>query len=125
VAREQHVIAEALSRQVAAMRSELGGPSPSPLEALLADRVIACWLQLHLAERRLAHRFDQDEAPSWALLDHYQNWLDRSQRRYLAAIKTLATVRRLQVPILIGQVNVAANGGKQVNVAASGTTEAA
>jgi hypothetical protein len=43
---------------------------------------------------------------------YYQRSLERAQKRYLAAIKTLAQVRKLAVPVL--QVNIAR---KQVNVA--------
>lgn len=111
---EQAVVAEALARQVAAMRADLAGPSPSPLEALLVERVVACWVHLNLAEHRCAARL-QESAPLSAI-QAYQNWLDRAQKRYLQAIKTLATVRRLQVPVLIGQLNIA---GQQVNLAGS------
>jgi autonomous glycyl radical cofactor GrcA len=38
-----------------------------------------------------------------------------ANRRYLSAIKALAQVRRLQVPLNV-QVNVATAGGQQVNV---------
>ena len=41
--------------------------------------------------------------------------LDRAQRRYLAASKTLAQMRKLRVPAV--QVNI---GEKQVNVAGGG-----
>ncbi len=43
---------------------------------------------------------------------HQQERIDRSRRRYLAAIRALAHLRRLQVPAV--QVNVAE---KQINVA--------
>ena len=54
---------------------------------------------------------------------YYQKSIDRAHRRYLSAIKTLATVRKLALPVL--QVNIAK---KQVNVAspclhADGTKE--
>ena len=51
----------------------------------------------------------------------YQHWLDRAQKRYLTALKTLAQVRRLLVPVV--QVNIAQ---KQINVAgvAAGDKEA-
>src|SRR5262249_16130522 len=38
---------EALTRKLELLRSELAGPSPTPLERLLVERVAACWLQLH------------------------------------------------------------------------------
>src|SRR5262249_18212335 len=45
---------EALTRKLELLRAELGGPSPTPLERLLIERVAACWLQLHLADMFLA-----------------------------------------------------------------------
>jgi hypothetical protein len=41
---------ECLQRKVAAMRAELAGPAPTPLEKLLVERVIACWLQVSHAD---------------------------------------------------------------------------
>ena len=48
---------------------------------------------------------------SLALGTYFQRALTAAQKRYLAAIKTLALVRKLAVPVL--QVNIAK---KQVNV---------
>jgi hypothetical protein len=45
-------------------------------------------------------------------VEHQEERRDRAHRRYLTAIKTLATVRKLALPVL--QVNIAK---KQVNVA--------
>jgi hypothetical protein len=99
------------------MRSELAGPSPTPLGRLLVDRIVTCWLQISDADVRAAQA--KDLSPSWA--EFYQRRMDRAHRRYLSAIKTLATVRRLVLPVLVGQVNIA---GKQVNVAAAMTGSA-
>jgi hypothetical protein len=41
------VFAEALQRKAAALRAEVAGPEPTPLEELLAARVSACWLQVY------------------------------------------------------------------------------
>jgi hypothetical protein len=49
---------------------------------------------------------------SLELGNYYQRSISSAQKRYLAAIKTLALVRKLAIPIL--QVNIAK---KQVNVA--------
>src|SRR3954447_26716302 len=46
VAGANPALAEVLTRKVAALKRELGGPAPSPLERLLVDRIAACWLQL-------------------------------------------------------------------------------
>lgn len=99
---------EALKRKLAALRQELEGPTPSPIERLLVDRVVACWLQIQEADIRYA----QSEDTSPARLTFYIKRQDRANARFLAAMKTLATVRKLALPAL--QVNIANN---QVNLA--------
>jgi len=37
-----------------AMRTELAGPRPSPIERLLVQRVVACWLQVYHADAMAA-----------------------------------------------------------------------
>lgn len=104
---------EGVQQRLEAMRRGLAGPAPSPLEQLLADRIVLCWLQMQYAEAWLAQK-NQGNL-SLALGEYYQRQAERAQRRYLAAIKALATVRRLLVPAV--QVNIAAAGGQQVNLA--------
>ena len=100
---------ESVSRRLRAMRKELCGPAPSPLEHLLVDRIGICWLALHYAEAIYAQGGSD---MTFKQGDYYQDRIDRSQKRYLAAIKALAQIRRLQFPPV--QVNVAE---QQVNVA--------
>jgi len=101
---------EAQRRACAALRRDLEGPTPSPLERVLVDRVVLCWLHLHLGEGQYAQNMQH-----YSLRQHdvYQRRLSMAQRRYLAAITALAQVRRLQVPHV--QVNIAR---EQLNVAA-------
>jgi hypothetical protein len=40
------VFREALVGKLASMRDELAGPNPTPIERLLVERVVACWLQV-------------------------------------------------------------------------------
>jgi len=105
---------EGLARKMELLRQEIAGPNPTPLERLLAERIALCWLALHDAEIRFAHMKEL----SIPQAEYWQNRIDRAHRRYLSAIRTLATVRKLAVPVL--QVNIAK---KQVNVAGSGTME--
>jgi hypothetical protein len=44
VSGDDPLIEEALPVKLKAMRGELCGPSPSALERLLAERIVACWL---------------------------------------------------------------------------------
>jgi hypothetical protein len=99
---------EALTRKLENLRRELAGPSPTPVERLLVERIVTCWLQLQDADIRYAQAKDL----SITQADYHQRRIDRAHKRFLSAIKTLATVRRLAVPVLIGQVNIAQ---KQVN----------
>ena len=100
---------ESITRKLELLRDELAGPNPTAVERLLVDRIVSCWLQLHLVEMR----FTQLKNLSIGLGEYWQDRIDRSQRRYLSAIKTLATVRKLALPVL--QVNIAK---RQTNIAA-------
>jgi hypothetical protein len=100
---------ESLERQTAELRSTLAGPAPTPLESLLVERIIVCWLQVHYADTVYAQNMGKLSPQGNELQQRRQ---DRAQRRYLTAIKALAQVRRLLVPVV--QVNIAE---RQVNVA--------
>jgi len=100
---------EGLQRHLQTMKSELAGPTCSPLERLLVERVVACWLQVQYADATYAQRCHELDM-RWA--EYYQRRQDRAHRRLLSACKSLATVRKLEPPLV--QVNI---GDKQVNIA--------
>jgi hypothetical protein len=101
-------VSEGVRRKLVSLRAELSGASPTPLERLLIERIAVCWLHLYHLELMYAGRDDM----TLELAMYYQKCIDRAHRRYLSAIKTLALVRKLALPVL--QVNIAK---KQVNVA--------
>jgi hypothetical protein len=101
------LLKEALPRKLDLMRAELSGPNPSPLERLLVERIVACWLHLHQLEATYHSR----DNVSFDMGNYYQSNIQRAQKGYLSAIKALATVRKLALPAI--QVNVAK---RQVNV---------
>lgn len=103
------VIQESVTRKVEELRAELCGPNPTSLEKLLAERVVATWLHLH----HLETLFAQKESYTLEVGAYYQKAISAAQKRYLAAIKGLADVRRLALPAL--QINIAK---RQTNVAA-------
>jgi hypothetical protein len=80
-----------LVRQVESMRAELAGPAPSPLEALLVDRIVASWLQVNYADAAVA----QAREVSLKQADYARKRQDSTHKRYLSAIGSLAMVRRL------------------------------
>jgi hypothetical protein len=104
---------EVLRRKAGALREEVVGSDPSPLERLLAERVVICWLQLHYAEQKYAEVAlgNASADMAWAQEEWHQKRIDRLQRRYIGAIKGLAQVRKLLKPGI--QINVAE---QQVNV---------
>jgi hypothetical protein len=101
---------DAIVRKLDAIRQEVAGSNPSPLERLLADRVAISWLSLTVAEGTYHQALER--GLSQVNDTFHQQRVERAQRRYLAAIKALAQVRKLGVPAV--QVNI---GEKQVNVA--------
>jgi hypothetical protein len=100
------LVREGLARKLDLMADDLA--ARTPIERLLVERVVTCWPHLHFLELS----FERQTSTPIDLAEYYQRTIDRAQKRYLAAIKTLATVRKLAVAAL--QVNIAQ---RQVNVA--------
>jgi hypothetical protein len=99
---ENMVVREALHRKLAALRAELAGPDPTPIERLLAERAALCWLGVNEFEAAAAQQLGPisiDQA------DYEQRRLDRAHKRFLMALRTLTAVRKMAVPAL--QINVA------------------
>jgi len=102
----------AAQQRAAAMRGGLGYEGATQLEQLLIDHAVLCWLRLQDAGCGYSTAMERSQPISSA--DYWDRHLSAAQRRYLRACETLARVRRLLHPTL--QVNIAAQGGQQVNV---------
>ena len=115
---------ESIRVGVDTLKSELGCGHASPLERLLIEQVIMCWLRLNLLEYQYTTIRDT-QTMTIDQADFLEKRLNCAQRRYLRACETLARVRKLvrRTPVL--QVNIAAEGGKQVNVLADNAKQAA
>ena len=100
-------------RQLDAKERELAGPSPSPLERVQAQQAAICWMQLYHYEEKYAARLNvqPQDSLSFQKEEFYHKQVARAQRRLESALKTLAQVRRLQLPTV--QINMA---DKQVNI---------
>jgi len=96
-----------------AKERELAGPNPSPLESMQAQQAAICWLQLYHYEKKYADRLNVQPQDNLGFQkeEFYHKQVARAQRRLETALKTLAQVRRLQLPTV--QINVA---DKQVNI---------
>ena len=88
------LLAESLMRKAVELLKEVAGASPSPLEHLLAERVVVCWLQVSYYDAVIAQI--REYTPAKARILQLQH--DAAHRRYLASMKTLATVRKLVMP---------------------------
>jgi hypothetical protein len=99
-------VKEASARELARLRKELAGPAPSPMERLLAERAAICWWVVNRYELTYASA----EGLNLKQAQFHQRKIDHAHGRFLSAIRTLATVRKLALPAL--QVNIATN---QVN----------
>ena len=84
-------LAEMLTRKVAELKRELGGPTPSTLERLLIDRVAACWLQIHHADLAAARPVDATAEGR----ERLRKRQEAAERRHAGAVEALARVRRL------------------------------
>ncbi len=85
---------ETVERKLTAMRLELAGPNPLPLENLMVERVVACWLQVNLADTIVtAH-----QSQSATVRQELEQRQGSAQRRYFDAIKHLAQLRKMLQP---------------------------
>jgi hypothetical protein len=85
---------EMLARKLGALKAELGGPAPSPLERLLVDRVVIGWLMVYHADLEAAGTKDGDPRRAGLAMKRQ----GQATQRLATAIKALATVRRLLPP---------------------------
>ena len=95
------------------IRADLGFESASALERLLIQQVTLCWLNLNVTECRHSAITGQSVMLPVAL--YWEHRLTAAQRRFTRACESLARVRRLSRRIPV-QVNIATQGGQQVNV---------
>ncbi len=105
----------AMQKNTDEIRDGLDYSKSSVMEKMLIDNLIISWLEVQYSNYQLAVRMGRDE--KIVLLEFWERRLSISQRRYLHACETLAKVRRLMSVKPAVQVNIAGQGGQQVNVA--------
>jgi hypothetical protein len=101
-----------LERQIDELADEFAGPTPSPVERVLAETAATCWFAFRMHEGHYAGTVSAG-GMSLAQSEHAQRRMDRAHRRFLSTVKTLAAVRRLTLPAL--QINVARQQVNQLN----------
>jgi hypothetical protein len=83
---------EVVERKLARLKARHAGPAPTPLEQLLVAHLAAAWLQVAHGDALAAQVADKSDAQARFVLQRQE----RAQKRYLAAAKALAVVRKLQ-----------------------------
>jgi hypothetical protein len=86
-----------------AIADDLAGESPSFVERLLSEQIAVSWLDLH---RTILTRRYLTVGASVTLADYFDRAVSRAQRRYLAALRTLASVRRLDLAVIGRNIQV-------------------
>src|SRR5262245_9708103 len=80
---------ESVRRQIAKLKGDLLGPHPTPMERLLVEQATTTYLAVQHAEMALAAPGSTSPAQAAMRLRRAES----SQKRYLAALKTLARLR--------------------------------
>jgi hypothetical protein len=97
------LVEEALKARLDVMREEISGEAygeePTPLEALLTERVVSCWMLVELLEVLNSAYYVRDLGHKRVDVRYFMQMvkiLDSAYRRFLASIQALARVRKLQ-----------------------------
>lgn len=109
---------EATAAALDALRAEVCGEDPTPLEKILADRVVTTLFLVN----RLEEYIDRPGGLETPKAEFAHRQLDRAHRRLLSAAKALATVRKLAAPstrinLNLAQQNNAIGGSADVVMA--------
>lgn len=106
----------ALEKNTSSLMTGMGYEKGSALEKLLIENIIITWLRLQWVEFQMVG-FMGNGGLGIAQMDFWERRLSLAQRRHLRACETLARVRKLLMKAPVLQVNIASQGGQQVNVA--------
>lgn len=93
------LVALVVTEQLDCLRRELYGPDPSPLEKLLADRVVFCWFTLNVLERNVAS--PPEDGRTYRAAEYLDRCVSHAHRRFLSAVRTLAVVKRVSASAVL------------------------
>jgi hypothetical protein len=107
-------VRECVSRRIKEMREELAYEESHPLEQILIEQILVCWVNLYVLEINSATKLCESHSTETGL--YWDKRLTGAQRRFGRASETLARVRKLSRNTPALQFNIAGSGGQQVNV---------
>lgn len=84
---------ESVLRGMEVLRAELGYTNSPPLEKLLIEQILVCYLNLYLLEMNTAGKLHDSHSTEAGL--YWDRRLTGAQRRYTRACESLARVRKL------------------------------
>ena len=105
----------ALLAEVDILKKKLGYDTSPPLEQLLIDHILTARLRVIHAENCYNTKVVNQDI-SFKTGEYWDNQLSSAHARYLKAVETLAKVRKMARNTPSLQINIAQDGGKQVNV---------
>jgi hypothetical protein len=108
-------VAELWTLQAREFKDDLGFQTAPPLEKALIQHAAVCWLRLAVLELRYTGVMKQ--SITLTLGAYWEKRLTAAQKRFNRACESLERVRKLSARVPKVQINVAAEGGQQVNVA--------
>jgi hypothetical protein len=114
-ARATTAVKECWKHRLQVLKKELGADDAPLLEQLLIQQAALCWLKLNLVE--LSYSSTMRQSITLTLGVYWEKRLTAAQRRFTRACEALARVRKLSRNTPALQVNIAAEGGQQVNLA--------
>ena len=106
----------AVKKNADQIRNDLGYDTSPVMERLLIDNIVLAWLRWQWNEYQLVIFMGKGEI-RMSVVEFWERRLNAAQRRYLRACETLTRIRHLTSPKPSVQVNIASQGGQQVNVA--------
>jgi hypothetical protein len=105
------LVKEAMVERAERMAHEIAGEKRTPLEVLLSERIASLWVLVETQEALLFATYvrGQEKPVGPAFIIQMCKIQESVNRRYLAAIKTLAQVRKLQANTPAVQYNTQIN----------------
>jgi hypothetical protein len=106
------LVQESTARQLDALREELMESRASPLERLVIQRIVACWLQTVYLDAREAVG---QGAESLEMAEFRLKRQDLAQKQFLSAVKSLADLRKVTPPAVVIRIAAEAPEAKSVS----------
>lgn len=101
--------------EVDVLKKQLDYDAAPPLERLLIDLILTLHIRVNHAEKGY-NASVLNQSVTFLEAEYRDKLLSSTQARYLKAIETLARIRRLARNAPALQINIAHDGGQQVNV---------